>query len=75
MKIFEILEELELHKIPPSSYSIGKVTEESLCLINKNGNFEIFYYERGIKTGLINFSKEEEACNYFIEKLKSWFNK
>lgn len=75
MKILEMLNELELHKIPPSSYSIGKITEESLCLINKNRNFEVFYYERGLKTGLINFSTEEEACNYFIEELKFWFKK
>ncbi|WP_176461136.1 hypothetical protein [Janthinobacterium sp. PC23-8] len=73
MKISEIKKELKSKKIPESAYSINKVKEESLCILKRKEFFEIFYYERGLENNKISFKEEDDACNYFINELKSWF--
>lgn len=73
MKISEIKKELEFQSIPESAYSINKIKEESLCILKRKRYFEIFYYERGLENNAIVFKKEDDACNYFINQLRSWF--
>jgi len=67
--------ELKNNNIPKSAYSIGKIEDENLCLLKENEIFEVFYYERGLKNSLKKFLNEEAACHYFVEELKSWFEK
>lgn len=66
--------EITLQKIgvPHEYYSIlqGGLPNEKLCLINSEGTWEVFYSERGIKSGTRIFTDEESACAYFFEKIK-----
>lgn len=53
-------------------YSLeGGFPNEAYCLnYNYNRNiWEVYYSERGQKTGLKIFNKEEEACEYFYHIL------
>ena len=74
MNISDIAHEMAILSIPPNAFSIGDPTQdESLCIREKNGCWEVFYYERGIKTGLRVFKEEHEACCNFLSTIKFWF--
>lgn len=49
----------------------GGLPNEAYCLNynHKRNIWEVYYSERGQKTGLKSFDKEEEACNYFYNTL------
>lgn len=40
---------------------------EAICLIEVNGEWEVYYSERGNKNGLRVFKNEEEACQFFYD--------
>ncbi|PIG27026.1 hypothetical protein CLU93_1251 [Janthinobacterium sp. 35] len=74
MNISDIGHEMAISNIPSNAFSIGDATQdESLCIREQNGHWEVFYYERGIKTGLRIFKEEHEACCNFLSTIKSWF--
>ena len=74
MNISDIGHEMAILNIPSNAFSIGDPTQdESLCIREKNGHWEVFYFERGIKTGLRIFKEEHEACCNFLSTIKSWF--
>lgn len=76
MTIPEMLKNIKNSNIPDDAYSIGgKFQNESLCMQEKVEGWEIFYYERGLKTGIVIFRNEDKACEYFLEKLTHWFKK
>ena len=59
-------------QIDPSAYTLnGGLPNEVYCLGQQNGQWEVYYSERGIKTNLKKFEKEEEACHFFYNWLKS----
>lgn len=56
--------------ITKDSYCLnGGYPNESYCLFKNNGRWEVYYSERGRKSGLKLFMSEEEACEYFYNKL------
>ena len=74
MNISDIAHEMAILSIPSNAFSIGDPTQdESLCIREKNGCWEVFYHERGIKTGLRVFKEEHEACEDFLFIIKPWF--
>lgn len=72
MKIYELEKRLEEIKVPKDSYSVlkGGLPNEQLCIIKNNNNWEVYYSERGRKSGVRFFEFEDTACDYFFEKLK-----
>ena len=44
---------------------------EALCITNDE-KWEVYYSERGRKSGLREFQNEEDACEYFLEKVKRY---
>ncbi|ACV64179.1 conserved hypothetical protein [Desulfofarcimen acetoxidans DSM 771] len=56
--------------IPKDTYSLeGGLPNEAYCF-NQNGDkWEVYYSERGQKSGLKLFSTEDEACDYFYKSL------
>ncbi len=54
--------------VPNDVYSLeGGLPSEAYCL-DKHGSFwEVYYSERGIKSGLKKFEFEEQACDYLYE--------
>jgi hypothetical protein len=66
----ELQERLNLEKISTDVYSLnGGLPNERFCLGQIAGKWEIYYSERGDKTGLVTFDKETEACEYFYREL------
>ena len=73
MTIIELQNILNELKIPKDLYSImkGGLPNETLCITN-NEIWEVYYSERGRKSGLKEFQNEEDACEYFLEKIKRY---
>lgn len=72
MKLQELQEKLKNENIRQDAYSIGGgLPNEAYCLNEVEGKWEIYYSERGEKTGLKIFEDEESACNYFYLLLKN----
>jgi hypothetical protein len=63
-----LLEELENKGIRKDSYSLnGGLPNEAYCLNQNDGIWEVYYSERGIKSGLKAFTSESDACKFFFE--------
>ncbi len=57
---------LKKEKINDDMYSLeGGLPNEMYCLEENGGRWEVYYSERGNKTGLKLFSTENDACLYF----------
>lgn len=66
----ELQNQLLSENIRSDVYSLnGGLPNEAFCLAEGNGQWEVYYSERGNKTGLKVFMKEEEACLYFYNQL------
>ena len=65
----ELLTKLRQMNTPHESYSIGEISNESLCFICENTIWEIFYSERGHRIEERCYSDENDACLAFLERL------
>lgn len=67
--------EKELNKIGVSkelySIMIGVFPNEKLCIV-KEELWQVYYSERGHKSGLKAFKTETEACEFFYGKMKRY---
>ena len=62
---------LKKNKINDDMYSLeGGLPNEMYCLEENNRQWEVYYSERGNKTGRKLFSTEHEACVYFYDLLR-----
>lgn len=70
----------DLIRIIIDSYPLDKVDfeneypNESHCIRENNGEWEVYYSERGQKTGLAKFISESAACEYLLKKIKTGYN-
>ena len=70
MNFKELKNRLLIENINKSSYSFKECNMgDCMVMIYKNFEWLIYYTERGNIYGLKKFIKEEEACNYFYEKV------
>lgn len=69
MTVEQLEKELEMMEIPQELYSImvGGLPNEKLC-IAKEDKWQVYYSERGSKSGLKLFETESEACEFFSAK-------
>jgi hypothetical protein len=74
MKLSELERKLDEIKVPEEVYSLlkGGLPNEQMCIVKNIDNWEIYYSERGRKTGIKIFEDEDSACNYFFEKMKKY---
>jgi hypothetical protein len=57
---------LKKHNIPKLSYWLdGGMPDERLCLDYFDDEWCVFYSQRGMRSGLMKFQTEEDACDYF----------
>jgi len=62
----ELLNELQNNKeLNIYSAGINRVSDNRYCIIKNDSVWQVFYYERGTKRNLKEFTDEKEACNYF----------
>ena len=66
----ELRQELVKRNIPTDLYYLdGGLPNEAHCLNQIVNGWEVYYSERGQKTGLKIFKTEDEACDYFYQSL------
>lgn len=52
-------------KIQKDIYSLeGGLPNECYCLNKEKNKWEVYYSERGVKSQIVQFDTEEEACDY-----------
>ncbi len=69
----DLRQELVKKNIPADFYSLdGGLPNEAYCLDQGAGGWEVYYSERGQKTGVKIFDAESEACDYFYQSLLQW---
>ena len=69
LKINELDSYLKNKGVPEDSYSINEVNDESLCIVEENKKWHIFYSERGLRTEEYCYQDEHLAILYFINRL------
>ena len=69
LKIDELNSYLKSKGVPEDSYSINEVNDESLCIVEENKKWYIFYSERGLRTEEYCCQDEHLAILYFINRL------
>ena len=69
LKINELNSYLKSKGVPEDSYSINEVNDESLCIVEDNKKWHIFYSERGLRTEEYCYQDEHLAILYFINRL------
>lgn len=68
----ELRQRLVEEKIPPQEYSLeGGLPNEACCLGQNGCKWEVYYSERGKRTGLKVFDNEDAACDHFYTWLTS----
>lgn len=68
LKKIELERKLITMKIRTDMYSLnGGLPNERFCLSEANEGWEVYYSERGNKTGLKEFDNEGDACEYFYD--------
>jgi hypothetical protein len=74
MNVLKLKKRLNELRIPEEAYSIleGGLPNEQLCIIRNDDSWEVYYSERGRKSGVKIFEDENKACEYFLEKLKKY---
>lgn len=76
MTVKQLKKELEMMEIPSELYSImvGGLPNEKLCIVRED-TWQVYYSERGSKSGLKLFKTESEACEFFLHKMKRYAGK
>lgn len=76
MNIAILKNKLDKAEIPSNSYELGGcLPNEAFCLSKNDDYWEVYYSERGCKSGLKVFSSESIACEYFYEIMLKTFRK
>ena len=72
MNVNELKLILESENIPKRYYLLGNegVTEDKDCLTFSNGQWHVFYSERGQKYDYVSFIAESDACDELLIRLR-----
>lgn len=74
MKIKSLKKTLVEIEIPIDAYYLkGGLPNEAFCIGFNHGLWEVYYSERGNKSGIKKFSNEEDACEYFLAWMEDIF--
>lgn len=72
MKKQDLKNLLTKEKISKSIYSLdGGLPNEKLCLDFKDNKWIVYYSERGLRTGVVTFILEDDACDYLYGQIKA----
>ena len=71
MNMQELAKLLRDERFNPQTYSLdGGLPFERYCLCGSGGAWQVYYSERGEKTGLRTFDSEAAACDYFLKWIR-----
>lgn len=58
------------NQVPNDLYSLnGGFPSESFCLNKVDANWEVYYSERGVKSSIVSFNNESDACEYLLKQI------
>lgn len=71
MNVKELKSILKKSKVSDSLYNLDNEgrNDERFCLDYREGKWNVYYLERGIKTTNLFFKTESEACEYIYKHL------
>lgn len=72
MNLQQLKDHLNSAKVHPDAVGIGvglPYETEKYCIVKEGKYWEVYYSERGNKSGLKRFSLEEDACKHLLELL------
>ena len=71
MNIEPLKDKLSSLKIDPSAYCLSGGLPNERQVLNQVSNnlWEVYYSERGEKSGLHIFDSEDDACQFFIDEI------
>jgi len=68
----ELKKTLAQRGVRKNSYDLDENDSDECYDLEKNGkNWDVYYRERGVKTGIKTCQSENEACNYIYELLEN----
>ena len=70
----EVAKKLQAAGIPADSYTLySKPRDETLTIEFLDDHWIVYYYERGLRTGVREFSNCTDAEDYFLKEITKWF--
>lgn len=71
MTVTELKDILEREQFIPSTYSLtGGRHQDAYCLSYKSGTWFVYYSERGEEIDKVAFTRESEACETLLQKMR-----
>ncbi|MCT8343382.1 MULTISPECIES: hypothetical protein [Photorhabdus] len=71
----ELIAQLNILNIHPSSYSLGTLkNNDCTCVVKEKGQWTVYYVERDQPSILSSFLTEEEAYDFILEQFKKWLS-
>ena len=55
--------------VPQDSFTLGDISNESLCMISIGGQWSVFYSERGERIEEEKYTDESDACHGFMKRI------
>lgn len=55
--------------VPKNYYSLGREKNERTCVIQEDGTWHVYYFERGSREDLHTFSDFDEMKKYVLDEL------
>jgi hypothetical protein len=65
----KLIRALQSAGVRSSAYSVSGARDLALCLESVDGQWEVFYSEKGQRNGSKFFSSESDACTYMYQEL------
>ena len=70
MDLAELRSALAAEGIDPRSYSVDSARSDETYVLERNGNvWDVYYFERGLRSGLRSFETEEQAARQLFSLL------
>lgn len=67
----ELASELQRRRVPGDAYSLGRDRDEAYCLVGGEGEWRVYYSERGNRNDERVLPSEAEACEELLRRLLS----
>jgi hypothetical protein len=71
MNSAELNSELRRRQVPRDAYSLGRDRDEAYCLVGGEGEWRVYYSERGNRNDERVLTSEAEACEERLRRLLS----
>jgi hypothetical protein len=68
LTVAELRQRLRDEDIRSSTYSLGEpLADNTYCIVETTSDWQVFFYERGLKENLVLFSAFPDAAEHFLE--------